>query len=160
MSMLTLYHGSNAIFQEISLEKSRNRRDFGRGFYTTANRVQAEQWAASLYKRYGGDGKELYIFEFEENQDFDVRIFNGLTLEWLEMVKDNRIHGGLQHEFDIVKGPVANDNTMPTIALYVDGTLNAEATLIQLAFFRASDQISYHTERAVQALKFIERIEL
>ena len=41
MSSLTLYHGSNAVFDEISLEKSRNRRDFGRGFYTTTVREQA-----------------------------------------------------------------------------------------------------------------------
>lgn len=160
MSTFTLYHGSNKVFQEISLESSRNRRDFGRGFYTTANRQQAEQWAASLYKRYGGDGKELYIFEFEENPDFRVRTFDGLTLEWLDMVKENRVRGGLQHDFDIVKGPVANDNTMPTIALYVDGTLSAEATLVQLAFFKANDQVSFHTEHAIQALKFARRIEL
>jgi len=160
MSTLTLYHGSSAIFQEVSLEKSRNGRDFGRGFYTTTIREQAEQWATSLYKRYGGDGKELYVFEFKEDTGLKVKIFEGLTIEWLDMVKENRILGGIRHDFDIVKGPVANDNTMPTIALYVDGTLNVEATLTQLAFFKANDQVSFHTERAVQALTFVERIEL
>jgi len=160
MSTFTLYHGSNAIFQDISLEKSRDRRDFGRGFYTTTVRGQAEQWAASLYKRYDGDGKELYIFEFKMDSDLIVKTYEGLTIEWLDMVKENRIRGGLQHDFDVVKGPVANDNTMPTIALYVDGTLNAEATLAQLAFLKANDQVSFHTARAVQALSFVERIEL
>ena len=160
MIKLTLYHGSNTVFEEISLEKSRNRRDFGRGFYTTTVRGQAEQWAASLYKRYGGDGKELYVFEFEEPTGLKVKTYEGLTLGWLDIIKENRILGGLQHDFDIVRGPVANDNTMPTIALYVDGTLNAEATLAQLAFMKANDQVSFHTERAVQSLRFVERIEL
>ena len=160
MNTLTLYHGSNIIFGDISLEKSRDRRDFGRGFYTTTIREQAEQWAASLYKRYGGDGKELYIYEFQNDPGFKVKTYAGLTLEWLDMIKENRISGGLRHDFDIVKGPVANDNTMPTIALYVDGTLNAEATLAQLAFLKANDQVSSHTDRAVRALIFIERIEL
>jgi len=160
MSLLTLYHGSNTIFQEISLEKSRNRRDFGRGFYTTTVRKQAEQWAASVYKRYGCDGVVLYVFEFKENPELKIKTFEGLTLDWLDMVKENRIRGDLQHDFDIVKGPVANDNTMPTIALYVDGTLNAEATIAQLAFQNANDQVSFHTKRAVLALTLVERIEL
>jgi len=160
MNTLTLYHGSNEVFEIVSLEKSRNRRDFGRGFYTTTIREQAEQWAASLYKRYSGDGKELYVFEFENDPDLKTKTYEGLTLEWLDMVKENRIRGGLQHDFDIVRGPVANDNTMPTIALYVDGTLNAEATLAQLAYLKANDQVSFHTERAVQALTLVERIEL
>ena len=159
MIKTTLYHGSNTVFQSISLEKSRNRRDFGRGFYTTTVREQAEQWAASLYKRYGGDGKELYVFKYKENPELKVMTYEGLTIEWLDMVKENRILGELQHDFDIVRGPVANDNTMPTIALYVDGTLNAEATLAQLAFLKANDQVSFHTERAVKALTFVERIE-
>ena len=113
-----------------------------------------------MYKRYGGAGKELYVFEFNIGLGLKVKTYEGLTLEWLDMIKENRIRGGLQHDFDIVKGPVANDNTMPTIALYVDGTLNAEATLAQLAFLKANDQVSFHTERAVQALTFVERIEL
>ena len=49
MSTLTLYHGSNKIFKEITLEKSRNRRDFGRGFYTTTIRDQAEQCPLSPF---------------------------------------------------------------------------------------------------------------
>jgi hypothetical protein len=76
------------------------------------------------------------------------------------MVKENRINGGLRHKYDIVKGPVANDNTMPTIALYVDGTISADAALVQLAYFKANDQISFHTERAVGCLKIIERVAL
>jgi len=49
---------------------------------------------------------------------------------------------------------------MPTIALYVDGILNAEATLAQLAFYEANDQISFHTERVVRTLTIVERVEL
>jgi hypothetical protein len=76
------------------------------------------------------------------------------------MVKDNRIAGGVSHGFDIVKGPVANDNTMPTIALYVDGTINAEAAIAQLKYFESNDQLSFHTERALEQLKFVERTTL
>jgi hypothetical protein len=160
MSVLTLYHGSNVVFDDVSLAKSRDRRDFGRGFYMTTIREQAGQWAKSLFERYQGSGKYLYVFGFGFDESLSVKEFEGLTLEWLDFVKDNRIFGGTNHDFDVVKGPVANDNTMPTIALYVDGTLGAEATLAQLAYYKANDQVSIHTERALKRLALIERIEL
>ncbi|MDR3224721.1 MAG: DUF3990 domain-containing protein [Clostridiales Family XIII bacterium] len=41
MSSLILYHGSNQLFDTVDLSKSRDKRDFGRGFYTTTIREQA-----------------------------------------------------------------------------------------------------------------------
>ena len=158
--IITLYHGSNMKFNSVSLSKSRDKRDFGRGFYTTTIRKQAEQWAGSLYKRYGGEGKFLYTFEFDQADTLTYKSFEGLTSDWLEMVKTNRHQGGLQHQFDVVTGPVANDNTMPVIALYVSGTINLEATLTQLAHFKMNNQVSFHTEKALKHLRFMERAEL
>jgi hypothetical protein len=158
MNVITLYHGSNVIFDEVSLAKSRDRRDFGRGFYTTTLRTQAENWAKSLFERYRGEGKYLYVFDFVWDDVLHIKEFDSLSLDWLEMVRENRINGGTSHSYDIVKGPVANDNTMPTIALYVDGTLNADATLAQLAYFKANDQVSIHTERALKMLRLVERV--
>ena len=157
---IILYHGSNMNFDTVSLSKSRDRRDFGRGFYTTIIREQAEQWAGSLYKRYGGDGIFLYVFEFDQSDVLNYKNFNGLTLDWLETVKNNRHLGGLQYQFDVVTGPVANDNTMPIISLYVSGTISHDAALIQLAHFNANNQISFHTEKALKHLHFIKRIKL
>lgn len=160
MTVLTLYHGTNALFDEVLLAKSRNRRDFGSGFYTTTIREQAEQWARSMYKRYQQGGQYLYVFELDMNSSLSIKEFKGLTLEWLDFIKDNRIYGGISHHFDVVRGPVANDNTMPTIALYVDGLLSVEATLTQLAYFKANDQVSLHTQLAVEQLHLLERTAL
>jgi hypothetical protein len=158
MSKLILYHGSNILFNEVDLEKSRDKRDFGRGFYTTSIREQAEGWAKSLFMRYGGEGSFLYSFTFHWDEGLSSKVFDSLNEEWLEMVKNNRIHGGIQHGFDLVKGPVANDNTMPTIALFVDGILSLEATLLQLSYFKANDQVSLHTLKAVSFLT-LESVE-
>jgi hypothetical protein len=87
---LILYHGSNQDFDAVDLSKSRDKRDFGRGFYTTTLREQAEDWAEALFDRH----KEK---------------------EWLLMVQKNRTLGGIQHRFDVVQGPVANDKTARTI---------------------------------------------
>lgn len=34
------------------------------------------------------------------------------------MIRNNRLNGSVQHDYDVVIGPVANDNTMRTVALY------------------------------------------
>jgi len=92
---LTLYHGSNSSFERPLLSKSRNHRDFGRGFYLTTIRQQAEHWARTLHARYGGDGAYLYTFIFNWSDDFASKTFSSLSAEWLDMVKENRIIGGL-----------------------------------------------------------------
>ena len=160
MSILTVYHGSNIDFEKPLLSRSRDNRDFGKGFYTTTIREQAEQWATTLYNRYGGRGAFLYTLEFDWTNDLLSKTFSGLDGEWLRMVKDNRITGGLQHRYDVVKGPVANDDTMPTLALFVDGTLGEEAALVELAYFKPNDQVSLHTEKAMSRLKLIAREKL
>jgi hypothetical protein len=157
MKRLTLYHGSNQNFENVDLAKSKDNRDFGRGFYLTTLQEQAEAWAENMYLRYGGEGKFVYVFEFEENIDLKVKQYKDLNHEWLEMIKTNRINGGIQHEYDVVCGPVANDNTMRTIALYIAGIYTEQMALEQLKYFKANDQVSIHTEKALKHLKFIRR---
>jgi len=158
MKTLTLYHGSNQLFCDADLSKSKDNRDFGRGFYLTTLQKQAESWAENMYIRHGGDGKIVYIFEFEENICLHVKRFNELNNEWLEMVKANRTKGNIQHEYDAVYGPVANDNTMRTIALYIAGIYSSEAAIEQLKYFKTNDQLSLHTEKALKYLRLLRRI--
>ena len=46
--MLTLYHGSTVDINRIDLAKSRPNKDFGRGFYLSADRQQA--WRMGEFK--------------------------------------------------------------------------------------------------------------
>jgi hypothetical protein len=154
---MKLFHGSNQDFDRVDLSKSRDRRDFGRGFYMTTMREQAENWGKNMFARYGGSGVFVYEFELSLSDNLKVKHFEGLTEEWLEMVKGNRINGGIQHDYDIVQGPVANDNTMRTIALYVAGVYTAEMALQQLRFFKANDQVSIHTPEALSCLSLIRK---
>ena len=59
MKKLTLYHGSNQKFDVVDLSKSRDKRDFGRGFYMTTLQEQAEHWAENMYIRYCGEGQYI-----------------------------------------------------------------------------------------------------
>lgn len=155
----TIYHGTNAAFNVVELSASKEQRDFGRGFYTTSIFEQARSWALNMNLRYGG-GRYVYEFSFQPSAALRVKTYDGLTPEWLNMVKENRLRGGIQHDYDIIIGPVANDNTMRTVALYVSGIYTAEMAMEQLRYFKANDQVSFHTKAALESLRMIRRIDL
>ena len=157
---MLLYHGTNTRFKEIDLARSKDKRDFGKGFYLTTIFEQAERWAKNQFIRYGGDGSFVKIYEYTPNPDLKILSFDSMNKEWLEFVKDNRIKGGIAHDYDIVCGPVANDNTMRTIALYISGVYNADQALEKLAFFKVNDQVSFHTKKALSSLKWKEDKEV
>jgi len=157
MSNLILYHGSNQLFERVDLSKSRDKRDFGRGFYTTTLKEQAVHWARSMHMRLGGEGAYLYTFSFDLSDDLYRKTFPDLSVAWLELIKESRTHGGLRHDYDIVIGPVANDNTFRTITLYLEGDYSAEQAIEQLKFYKPNDQLSIHTERALSKLERIGR---
>ena len=48
---LIVYHGSCSDFENIDLSKSHDRRDFGKGFYTTILQEQSKEWAYRLSLR-------------------------------------------------------------------------------------------------------------
>ena len=149
---MKLYHGSNCDFTKVDLSKSKDRRDFGKGFYLTTLPNQAKDWAETLFDRYGGDGVFVYEFEFEINDNLTLKKFDGLTEEWLNFIKENRIKGGLQHDFDAVQGVVANDKTNRTLALFVEGIYTVKQAMKKLRGNKLNDQISIHTEKALSFL--------
>ena len=156
---LILYHGSNCNFDEADLAKSKDKRDFGKGFYTTTISEQAEDWAQALFDRYRGDGIFIYEIELELANDLLMKKFDGLSEEWLLMVQKNRTLGGIQHQFDIVQGPVANDKTARTIALYIAKIINANEAIERLRYNQVNDQVSIHTPAALSRLRIARKYQ-
>lgn len=157
---LVVFHGTTADFNTIQLSKSHNRRDFGIGFYTTLLEQQAKEWAYRLSLRNKSDRYFIYQFLFKENNCLKVKKFETLNKEWLEFIKENRSKGGLQHTFDVVIGPVADDNTMETVQLYIAGILTENEAIERLKYSKINNQISFHTEKALQYLKLVEKQEV
>jgi len=154
---MKLYHGSNCDFQEVDLSKSKDKRDFGKGFYTTTFREQAHEWAETLFDRYGGFGFYVYEFDFEPTTDLKIKRFDALAEEWLQMIRENRVMGGVQHSFDVVEGAVANDKTNRTIALFVEGIYTVEMAIEKLRHNKSNNQVSFHTEKALKNLHLIKK---
>jgi hypothetical protein len=154
---MMVFHGSNIGFDRVSLDFAKERRDFGRGFYTTTIREQAKGWAEILNYRNRQDGCFLYEFKFQKTNNLRIKSFNGVTKEWLDFIIENRLKGGIQHSFDVVIGPVANDRTVNTIGLYLAGDYFWDEALRRLEYFKLNDQVSLHTEKALSCLRFIRK---
>ena len=156
---ITVYHGSCFKFDQIDLNKSHNRRDFGKGFYTTVLMSQSKEWAYRLSLREKKNNYYVYEYLFEKKDDLNIKYFDSLNEEWLEFIKENRIKGGLQHQYDVVIGPVADDNTMQTVQLYMSNILTAPEAVEKLKYSKVNNQVSFHSEKSLSCLRFIRRMK-
>ncbi len=160
VNTLKVYHGTNCKFEKIDLTKSKNYRDFGTGYYCTILETQAISWAEQMHKRRNVGGVYVYEYDLLLRDDLAIKRFTQVDKDWLEFVKSNRGNGGLNHNYDIVIGPVADDNTFETIQLFTAGILTLNEAIKRLRYNALNNQISFHTDKAIRALKFIVRREI
>ncbi len=161
---MLLYHGSTMAVRKPIVSRGRGKTDFGKGFYTTTSREQAEKWAQIKRDRMGDEAHAIVsVFELDDavlnNPAYHTRHFDGATAEWLDFVVGNR-RGEVHHNFDLIMGPVANDKLYATITLYENGILDANAAIKQLNTHQLFDQLSFHTTKACKLLTFVETFEL
>ena len=161
---MLLYHGSTMAVRKPIVSRGRGKTDFGKGFYTTTSREQAEKWAQIKRDRMGDEAHAIVsVFELDgavlNNPAYHTRYFDGATAEWLDFVVGNR-RGEVHHNFDLIMGPVANDKLYATITLYENGILDANAAIEQLNTHQLFDQLSFHTTKACKLLSFVETFEL
>ncbi len=159
-NVLKVYHGTNYKFDKIDLTKSKNYRDFGNGFYCTVLQAQALSWAEQMYKRRNTGSIYVYEYELLLSDSLKTQRFTQIDEQWLEFIKSNRVRGGLNHEYDIVIGPVADDKTFETIQLFTSEILTLSEAITRLRYNELNNQISFHSEKAIEYLKLINRREL
>lgn len=160
---MKLFHGSTVAVEKPLLKKCKNLRDFGKGFYSTTHLEQAKKWAIIKKDRTESVNAIVSVFEFDEtllySPDYKTLHFEVPTKEWLDFVVSNR-RGNKTETFDLIMGPVANDRLFATITLYEQGVLTPGAAIEQLKTHTLFDQLSFHTERVLDKLTFIETIEV
>lgn len=161
---MILYHGSIVEVHKPSLRYGRDRTDFGKGFYTTTLAEQAEHWASIKKDRAKAAKAVVSVYEMDDavlnDPTLKIREFLGVDEAWLNFVVGCRKEGAIQHDYDLVFGPVANDNVFTTVNLYESGILDAAAAILQLRAYKTYDQLSFHTERVIKALRFMESYEV
>jgi hypothetical protein len=156
---MILYHGSTEIVEKPRIIAGNKFLDFGYGFYTTTSKEQALRWAKIKRKRIRSAKSYLNIYEIDDsilsNPLFSVLSFDNPSREWVEFVIKNR-RGNATHNYDMVLGPVANDTLYRTFTFYESGVLTLEETIKRLKVSELSDQLSFHSERALEKLTFKE----
>ena len=154
---MILYHGSNVAVAEPKIVRSVRTLDFGRGFYTTANRTQAENFALRITPRRGSGVATVSRYEFDEKALAGclVRDFPTAGVEWLDFVSDNRNDIYTGPEYDFVHGPIDNDDVYRTLLLYFEGLMTKDVTLATLKVRKLYNQYVFKSEAALAALHFV-----
>ncbi len=157
--MIHLYHGSTVSIEHIDLSKSRPNKDFGRGFYLSADRQQA--WRMGEFKAFTEGGEPVmneYLFDESLLSSDELRVltFEGYTPEWAEFIFLNRNNktGKPAHDYDIVYGPIANDRVGVQIGKYEAGDITLDQFLHNLKYMKGvTFQYFFGTEHAISKLR-------
>lgn len=160
---MKLYHGSTVVVKQPNIRIGRKNTDFGKGFYTTTDFDHAASWARIRSRRAGSEVAIVSVYEIDDNllqnKDFNIMEYHRATEQWLNFVVNNRRTAPL-HNYDIVLGPVANDNLYATISMYENGQLSVEAAIVQLNTHVLYNQVSFHTKEALSQIKYLESIRV
>lgn len=155
---MILYHGSNLMVSEPKLVVQNRFLDFGYGFYTTTNKVQAIGFADKVTKRRKEGTPTVSIYEIDEAKAFaecSVLRFDAPNEAWLDFVSDNRAGSYTGGPYDFIYGPVANDDVYTTFTLYTAGVLTKEQTIEALKIKKLYNQLVLTSPKALSYLKYI-----
>lgn len=159
--MIKLYHGSTVNIDNIDLDKSRPNKDFGRGFYLSADPLQA--WRMGEFKALIEGGEPVmntYLFDEENltNGELKVLTFDDYSGKWADFVFCNRNNKTDKpaHDYDIVYGPIANDRVGLQMGKYEAGDITLDQLLTSLKYMKGiTFQYFFGTEQAIDKLKKI-----
>lgn len=163
---MILYHGTNVNIEQIDLEKCRPYKDFGTGFYLTEIKEQAQKMANRVVRINGGK-PVVNIYEvpddFMKRTNLITKDFGrGVSAEWVNFVRNNRNRKffdstsrecNLDNKYDIVAGPVADDDMAMLLRQYDNQLIDFETLMKGMTYKRITNQYSFHTEKALCLLK-------
>lgn len=147
MEKIIVYHGSNVEVSVPRILQNGFYKDFGYGFYCTSYEKQAKRWAMTR------KGESiLNRYEYRLHPDLKVLSFVEMIDEWLDFVVDCR--RGIEHDYDIVEGPMADDQIWNFVEGFVAGRIPREAFWGLVKFNYPTHQIVFCTEAALSTLTF------
>ena len=155
---MKLYHGGLIEVKTPRIMATDHIGDFGTGFYTTTDLEQARRFVVTKCDRSRKSQGVVSYFEvpddFLKTQELKIRIFRKADEKWARFVEADRRDVNYSHEYDIVYGPVANDQVYASFALYESELIDFSELLNRLKVRKLTDQVLFHTERALSILKY------
>lgn len=168
--MMTLYHGSTERIEHPELDKGKYNNDYGQGFYCTANRDLACEWASKIQ---GIDG---YVNQYE----LDTSGLNILDLSqygilhWMTMLLKNRtftlttpisIQGKaylMEHfdidisGYDLIKGYRADDSYFSFAEDFLNNAISVSHLSRAMRLGKLGIQHVLVSQKAFDALLFVQ----
>ena len=131
---MIVYHGSHLIVDKPDIVHSRDNLDFGKGFYVTDLKEQAEAWTERFYKNNKQPILNVYDLDIEAvTNDFKVKKFDEHNEEWLDYIISCR-RGVSVADYDVIIGGIANDRVYDTIELYFDNLIDKTEAIKRLKY--------------------------
>ena len=157
---MILYHGSNIDIDKIDLTKSKPYKDFGKGFYLSADKQQAQRMAEQRTSILLEGKPTLNKYQFDEtilnDNSLKVLCFEEYSEDWANFVLKNRDFNIEQpcHNYDIVYGPIADDGVTFQLRRYKTGMISLEQLVNELKYSQGiTFQYYFGTELAISKLK-------
>ena len=142
-----VYHGSNIIVDKPKILTNGFFKNFGYGFYCTNLEKQAKRWAMTRRNNH-----IVNVYKLKELDAFNKLIFDSMNEDWLNFIVNCR--RGLEHNYDVVEGPMADDTIWNFIEDYIGGDISKEAFWELVKFRYPTHQIVFCNEKALQAVIF------
>ena len=174
---LILYHRSYCEVREPDLQKCNARKDFGKGFYLTSSKEQAESFLkTSIVKaitKGDADADQNYgfisVFKLDMNSELYSYLFETADINWLHCIAAHRkrkLFDVIEKEmaaYDVIAGKIADDQTNTTLTAYIGGAFGQigskeadEFCIKRLLPDKLKDQYCFKTEKAIGCLTFVE----
>ena len=143
----TIFHGGYTEIQKPGIMKGRYAKDFGTGFYCTELKEQAIRWARRF------DTPIVSMYDYTQDPKLNTLLFSEMTDSWLDFIVQCRV--GKDHRYDVVIGPMANDQVYNYVADYINGVLTKEQFWVLAKFKHPTHQICFCSDKALERLTFI-----
>ncbi|WP_262281303.1 DUF3990 domain-containing protein [Hallella absiana] len=157
---MILYHGSNVDIETIDLSKSKPYKDFGKGFYLSADKTQAFRMAEQRTSIQLIGKPIVNSFYFDESALTDGSLkflsFDDYSVEWAMFVLKNRDSNAKipSHNYDVVYGPIADDGVTFQLRRYQAGVITIDRLVEELKYSKGiTFQYFFGTELAISKLK-------
>jgi len=160
---MKLYHGSDMIVMKPQIVAANRLLDFGEGFYTTTNYDQAVRWAGKVSLRRNTAVQYISAYELELDKVkelLSIIEFKKPDEDWLEFICACRSGKNIGIDYDIVIGPVADDNVYTTVKLFETGVLDKDETIKRLKVEKLFDQVLFHNEEALAFCKYTNFVQI
>lgn len=152
---MIVFHGSNQIVKNPDLFHSFKNLDFGKGFYVTSVREQAERWARRKADFESGTNPILNIYELSDVlSDYKVLDFKDELDSWIDFVCDCRDGKDDYKNYDLIIGKVANDKVFRVVDMYHSGIWDKSRAIKEIRAYQIYNQIAFVSEKSLNLISF------